>query len=113
MSVQIVNLHNTKHYDFRCDRQSPVGHLYLMDTEYDRDIVCEEYFDLFDQIMHDPSFDDNGKACGMTSTFKEFREYINRIVEYHKQHGSVTLACWCSPKRCCCETIKQWILNPW
>ena len=20
---------------------------------------------------------------------------------------------WCAPKRCHCETIKQWILSPW
>ena len=113
MSVQIVNLRSTKHYDFRCDRQSPVGNPYTMCNEADRDLVCEEYLALFDQTMHDMSLDDNDKACGMTSTVKEFRAYINRIVEYHKQHGSVTLACWCSPKRCHCETIRQWILNPW
>ena len=113
MSVQIVNLRTTKTCDFRCDRMSPVGNPFIMRSEADRDTVCDNYETLFDQTMHDTTLDDNEKAFGMTGTVKEFRTYINRIVEHHRQHGSVTLGCWCSPKRCHCETIRQWILNPW
>ena len=114
MSVQIINLRTKQHYDFRCDRQSPVGNPYFMHNEGERDLVCEKYLKLFDRIMHDDSLADNAKSRGMTSTVKEFRDYIHRIEKHYATHGTVTLACWCSPKQCHCETIREWILlNPW
>ena len=113
MSVQIINLRTKQSYDFRCDRQSPVGNPYFMHNEGERDLVCEKYFKLFDQIMHDDSLADNAKARGMTSTVKEFRDYIHCIEQHYATHGTVTLACWCSPKRCHCETIREWLINPW
>ena len=105
MSVKIINLRTGQPYDFRCDRKSPVGNPFTMYNESERDKVCEQYESLFDQTMHDDTLDDN--------TVGKFRAYIQEIVNFHNQHGHVTLACWCAPKRCHCETIKQWILNPW
>lgn len=113
MSVQIINLRIKQSYDFRCDRQSPVGNPYNMHNESERALVCEKYLKLFDQIMHDDSLADNAKARGMTSTVKEFRDYIHRIEQHYATHGTVTLACWCSPKQCHCETIRDWLINPW
>ena len=113
MSVQIINLRTKQPYDFRCDRQSPVGNPYFMHNEGERDLVCKKYFKLFDQIMHDESLADNAKARGMTSTVKEFRNYIHCIEQHYATHGTVTLACWCSPKQCHCETIRDWLINPW
>ena len=98
MSVQIINLRTGQPYDFRCDRQSPVGNPFAMHNEGERDTVCDKYAAYFNQAMN---------------TNKVFKEYMNRIAEHYRQHGTVTLACWCAPKRCHCETIKQWILNPW
>ena len=113
MSVQIINLRTKQPYDFRCDRQSPVGNPYFMHNESERDLVCEKYLKLFDQIMHNDSLADNAKSRGMTSTVKEFRDYIHRIEQHYATHGTVTLACWCSPKQCHCETIREWLINPW
>ena len=113
MSVQIINLRTKQPYDFRCDRQSPVGNPYIMNNESERDLVCADYIELFDQIMHDDLLADNAKARGMTGTVKEFRDYIHRIEQHYATHGTVTLACWCSPKRCHCETIREWLINPW
>ena len=105
MSVQIINLRTKKPYDFRCDRQSPVGNPYIMHSESERDKVCQEYEMLFDQTMHDSSL--------LNSNVGKFKAYIQQIVDFHNEHGHVTLACWCAPKRCHCETIKRWIENPW
>ena len=113
MSVQIINLRTRQPYDFRCDRRSPVGNPYIMDNESERDLVCEEYWELFSQIMTDTSLNDNDKAQGMWATVKEFRDYIHRIEQHYATHGTVTLACWCSPKQCHCETIREWLINPW
>ena len=113
MSVQIINLRTKQPYDFRCDRQSPVGNPYIMNNESERDLVCADYIELFDQIMHDDLLADNAKARGMTGTVKEFRDYIHRIEQHYATHGTVTLACWCSPKQCHCETIREWLINPW
>lgn len=112
MSVQIINLRTQQYYDFRCDRKSPVGNPYFMRTESEREEVCERYKRLFDRIMTDSTLNDN-RAVGMTSTVKEFRDYIHRIEKHYATHGTVTLACWCSPKRCHCETIREWLINPW
>ena len=114
MSVQIINLRTKQPYDFRCDRQSPVGNPYFMHNESERDLVCKKYKRLFSQIMTDDTLEDDDRAPGMTSTVKEFRDYIHRIEKHYATHGTVTLACWCSPKQCHCETIREWILlNPW
>ena len=103
MSEQIINLRSNQPYDFRCDRKSPVGNPYTMYKESERDKVCEQYAMLFDHIMHDVTLSNVGG----------FKAYVQQIVDFHKQHGHVTLACWCSPKRCHCEIIKQWVLKPW
>ena len=113
MSVQIINLHSNQPYDFRCDRKSPVGNPFTMHNESERDKVCEQYAMLFDQTMTDITLNDDDIGPLINSNVGEFRTYIKQIVDFHKQHGHVTLACWCSPKRCHCETIKQWVLNPW
>ena len=113
MSIQIINLRTGQSYDFRCDRKSPVGNPYTMHNESERDKVCEQYESLFDQTMHDNTLDDNTVGPLFNSNVGKFRAYIQEIVNFHNQHGHVTLACWCAPKRCHCETIKRWILNPW
>ena len=94
--ITIVNLRNTKAYDFRCDRLSPVGNPFTMYNEAERDLVCDKYEEYFNKQIQT-----NGK----------FIEYINKITQHYQQHGSVTLACWCSPKRCHCKTIRDWVLN--
>ena len=113
MSVKIINLRTGQPYDFRCDRVSLVGNPFTMCKESERDEVCEQYESMFDQIMHDDTLDDNTVGLLINSNVGKFRAYIQEIVDFHNQHGHVTLACWCAPKRCHCETIKQWVLNPW
>ena len=99
-SVVIVNLRNTKTYDFRCDRYSPVGNPFTMHSESERNSVCDKYEEHFLNTMTNGVFHDS-----------KFVKYIESIIKHHKQHGKVTLACWCSPKRCHCETIRTWVLN--
>lgn len=114
MSVQIINLRTMQSYDFRCDRQSPVGNPYTMRTESERGLVCEKYERLFDQIMTDDTLPDTEEVPGTPFfTVKQFRDYIHRIEQHYATHGTVTLACWCRPKQCHCETIRDWLVNPW
>jgi hypothetical protein len=113
MSVQIINLRTGQPYDFRCDGVSPVGNPFIMHHESARDEVCEQYERLFDQTMHDSTLNDLDVGPLINSNVGKFRAYIQEIVNFHKQHGHVTLACGCAPKKCHCETIRQWILNPW
>ena len=113
MSVQIINLHTGQPYDFRCDGMSPVSNPFIVHNESERDEVCEQYTMLFDQTIHDDTLDDTTVVPLTNITVGKFRAYIQEIVDFHKQHGLVALACCCAPKRCHCETIKQWVLNPW
>jgi hypothetical protein len=65
-----------------------------MHGEEDRDRVCELYKEMFDNEMynqHSPIHDELAKIIQLSKT------------------KDVALGCWCYPKRCHAETIKQFI----
>jgi hypothetical protein len=37
------------------------------------------------------------------------REELRRLRALHEKHGRLTLVCWCAPKRCHAEVIKEWL----
>lgn len=102
--VNIVNLRNKEKYDFRCDRESPVGNPYYMKNEWYRKSVCHAYNNYFHSIMTRPEEILSDEQI-------TFRNYAESILEHLKQYKEVVLACWCTPLRCHCETIKEWLLT--
>jgi hypothetical protein len=100
--IQIMNLkHNPnpgKIIDFFIDRRSPVGNPFAMKTESERNFVCDQYQTWFDLIMD-----------GLGEPPLNFKEYINTMRDTHKRFGNINLWCWCAPKRCHGNTIKQWL----
>lgn len=58
-----------------------------------RDNVCEQYFNWFYKNKH---------------TEKFFME-LQRIEYLLKKHRKINLFCWCAPKKCHAETIKQYL----
>lgn len=76
------------------DRSSPLGNPFIMEDESQRDSVCDLYEKwLYRQINHEIE-----KICNE----------LNRIAELAKTQD-IRLMCWCSPKRCHAETIKEYI----
>ena len=66
-----------------------------MTSEADRDAVCEDYHRYFHKQLAD---------------FKNypFHNEIEAILTAADQ-GDIQLSCFCAPKRCHCETIKDYV----
>jgi len=99
--IEIMNLRNekpSKLYDFRIDRSSPVGNKFLMINEGERNKVCNQYqADFFERITHNHN--------------KKFNEYLKNMSDCLMYYGKLRLFCWCAPKRCHGETIRNYLLN--
>lgn len=98
MSIRIVNLKNYKLNEnevlIKVDRTSPVGNIFIMHNESERDEVCDKYDEYFNKARHIANTD--------------FLDYLRRIYVTAKKQD-VALGCWCYPKRCHAETIKNFI----
>ena len=95
--IRIVNIRNYKAVAgerlIKVDRTSALGNPFFMKDESHRDEVCEQYKDYFyRQLVKSPD------------TFQQILDIATISLE-----EDVALACWCYPKRCHAETIKEYI----
>lgn len=93
--IEICNLRTTSiefPYDVRIDRQSPLGNPFRMRNESERDLVCDKYTIYFNENLKD-------------------NECLLRLINLYKQYGRLRLFCWCAPRRCHGETIRDYILE--
>ena len=99
MIVEILNLKSVKpfmHYDFLIDRTSPVGNVYPMHVETMSELVCDQYEEYFKRMIDiAPS---------------NFNDYLEQMVTACKTYGELRLFCWCAPKRCHGETIRNYLV---
>lgn len=95
--IEICNLRyeNIKFdYDIRVDRSSILGNKFYMKNESERNKVCEEYEKYFNmQIRKNLAFANE----------------VKRLAYIHQKYGKLRLFCWCAPKRCHTETIKNYL----
>lgn len=77
-----------------CGRGSALGNPFHMRNERERDCVCDQYADYLPK-----------KVSSHHSGIVRQLEYI---VEKAKK-GDVFLECYCAPKRCHCDTIKEYV----
>ena len=101
----MIEIHNMKHtpfggmpYDFMVDRSSPVGNPYQLLSEATRDLCINAYGRYF-EIMVRRKID------------REFMNYLRLIYKAYIDHGEVRLFCWCAPKRCHAEVIRDFIIS--
>ncbi len=105
MTIEIINMRNQKPtmpYDVRIDRASPLGNPYAMATESRRDEVCDMYANLVYKITKNPGILNKERI-------RRFKAALNDLLVIYKEHGKLRLFCWCAPKRCHAETIKEWL----
>ena len=98
MKIIIKNLRKEKPknpWDIKVDRSSILGNPFTMTSEKDRDLVCNKYKVWFYNV--------NTKA--------QIQNELNRLKEILSKYGKLNLFCWCSPKRCHAETIKEYLLE--
>lgn len=97
--VQIKNLRRDSmqfEYDVRVDRMNKVlGNRFVMRSELERDKVCDEYEAWFNEQI----------AKQNELVLNELR----RLYKIYKKYGKLNLFCWCAPKRCHAETIKNFL----
>lgn len=80
----------------RVDRKSPLGNPFVMSDESQRDSVCDLYEKYFrKQVKHE---------------IQSFCNELESLLTLANERD-IRLMCWCSPKRCHAETIRDWILN--
>lgn len=99
--IEILNLrtHQCIHkyaYHVKIDRSNPLGNPFYMANESQRDKVCNQYQEWFNNTV---------LISKQVSSYTE----LLRLLDLYKKHGKLKLFCWCAPKRCHGETIKQWL----
>lgn len=92
MKVGVTRRSRETHY---VGRPTPLGNPFVMETEEDRDRVCDLYVHWFNEKI--------------SSGDLEVKKQIDAIVRYGNANGVVRLGCYCSPKRCHAETIAKYL----
>ena len=68
--------------------------------EKDRDIVCDNYHKLFYK-----------KLNSSPEEYKKVKNELQRLKEIYQKYNVLNLYCWCRPKRCHAETIKEYLIK--
>ena len=96
-NVRVCNIHHGTQDGVYIGRPSPLGNPYTVFSPRDRDFVCDLYEDWFvDRVQKDDP-----------AVMAE----LVRLHQTGKQHGYLKLQCYCAPRRCHGDTIKDFIDN--
>lgn len=93
MTITVVNKYKEPNHIY-CGRGSPVGNPFTMSNESQRDKVCDKYHAWFHRSI----------KRGNPSLLN----YLDMIIALAEK-GDINLGCYCAPKRCHCETIKEYV----
>ena len=94
--IKIFNLRESKPkrpWECHVERSTPVGNPFYLNRESERDFVCDKYKEWFYDTIHT----------------QDFHDYLKRLTLKYKKYGKLHLFCWCAPKRCHAETIKEYL----
>lgn len=101
--IEIFNMYIIKPsepYDIKVDRSSPLGNPFSLKFEKDRDIVCDNYHKLFYKRLN-----------SSPEEYKKVKNELQRLKEIYQKYNVLNLYCWCRPKRCHAETIKEYLIK--
>lgn len=99
-NITIKNLRFEKpnqEWQVKIDRSSILGNPYYMKSENERNKVCEQYETYFYKKINN---NDNN-----------FLAELKRLKNLLEKYNKLELYCWCYPKHCHGETIKQYLEN--
>ena len=100
--IKIMNLRESlpsKEYDFRIDRNSPIGNPFNINQERNRKKVIIYFERFLKNVLKNPKDKES----------KPIIAYLNQIRNSLKKHGKVRLFCWCSPLPCHGDVIKKYL----
>jgi hypothetical protein len=96
--IEIMNLRNTKPtlpYDIKIDRSGILGNPFRMNSENFRSTVCNLYQEYAIQQLKD--------------TNSVYYSQMQTLLKLYSVHGKLRLFCWCAPKRCHGEFIREYL----
>ena len=77
-----------------CGRPTALGNPYSISANMTRDQACDAYEAHFNKVKDgDPVI----------------RALLTALMRVHRDKGTVTLLCYCAPKRCHCDTIARYL----
>lgn len=79
----------------KVDRTTILGNPFIMHTEADRDRVCDEYRDYFNDLVEQKE--------------PQAMNALRGLFKLGKQQGYLKLGCHCAPKRCHADTIANFL----
>ena len=94
--IEIKNLRKGKPenpWDVKLDRSSWFGNRFIMKSESERDMVCDQYEKWFHSELYDSAM----------------QAELAILEDTYEKYGKLNLFCWCWPKRCHAETIKRYL----
>lgn len=95
--IEIKNLRNEKcirAYQFRVDRASVLGNKFIMHNESEREQVIMQY-----KIW---LWQNRERA--------DIKKFMHSMIQAWKEYGKLELFCWCAPKPCHAEVIRDYLL---
>lgn len=105
--ITVVNKYKVSRHIY-CGRGSALGNPFYLQSESQRDAVCEKYIDWFYENADTSNFLDiyAGRDNGIPHTRQtaQLLELFNLAIK-----EDINLGCFCAPKRCHCDTIKDFL----
>lgn len=102
-NIEVVNKknHTPTEYDFYIGRPSILGNPYthLKSSKASKHLVDtrDEAISLYESYFYSRLKD------------KKFTDELDKIIELYKEYGRVNLVCWCKPKSCHGDYIKEYL----
>ena len=107
--------------DVRCDRSSVLGNPFQLRSEEERDMVCQQYKlwlwanikQEADAVVHLGRWKREGLAIASSfkhPTSRQVTRELDLMVTFCRLGKNIRLLCWCAPKRCHADGIKDCLL---
>ena len=105
-NIRIVNIknHDKTEHDFYIGRPSIFGNPYSHKDNSIADFIVDsrnESIDLYRKYFY----------YRIESGDKVFIDELDRMIDYYKEHGKLNISCFCAPKRCHGDIIKEYLEN--
>jgi len=96
--ITIKNLRHeqpTEPWDVKVDRSTWFGNGFKMKDESERDNVCDQWKEMFYDELYD----------------SVMQAELAILYDIYCAFGKLNLFCWCAPKRCHAETLRDYLMR--
>jgi len=94
-TIQVTKVFDKDAID--CGRPTPLGNPFVMRSEQDRDLVCDQYEEWFNNKIEQKD--------------QAVLNQLRGLFVLGKQRGHLKIGCYCAPKRCHLDTVARFLRN--